>query len=394
MATAGRKLAYLVELAERQVDRASRAVARVLGAGRAPYIAPYLGYGSAQRVFIHARVLEQDGVRAPLEGDSKWQNLRLMYLRFASGEVPGAEVEVQLGVNRTRATTDEEGFLRVELVPEQPLACGSGGWCEVQLRLAADSDPRRAATARVLLPSPTAQFGVISDLDDTVLHTNVESLFRMVRIVYAGNARTRMPFAGVAAFYRALQTGGLGVAANPIFYVSSSPWNLYDLLHDFLQLAGIPLGPLLLRDWGITQRELLPFRHAGHKLTTIRQIMDFYPNLPFLLIGDSGQEDPEIYMKLVRQYGDRVLAVYIRNVSRRRVTRPEAIRRLFNAAQQTHTPLLLVEDTHAAAAHAAQQGWIAADVVPAIAAEIRKDQRPSQPGTDMVNELDRPAPEP
>jgi phosphatidate phosphatase APP1 len=341
-------------------------------------------------LFIHGRVLEKDGVRGPLEGDTRWQNLRLMYLRFASGEVPGARLEVQFGPQQTAAVTDDEGFFRLELALEEPLPPSASLWCDVDLRLTAGR-VHHSTKSRVIIPPPSAEFGIISDLDDTVVHTNVESLFRMVRIVYAGNARTRMPFAGVAAFYRALHSGAAGVAANPIFYVSSSPWNLYDILHDFLGLAGIPLGPLLLRDWGITKEELLPLQHAGHKLTTIRAIMDFYPNLPFILIGDSGQEDPEIYLEVVKQYHERVLAVYIRNVSRRRVTRPDAVRALFGAAEQTHTPLMLVEDTHAAAAHAAQQGWIPMEVVRAIAAEVSKDDRQAAPGSDMVDEtLDRP----
>ena len=119
-------------------------------------------------------------------------------------------------------------------------------------------------------------------------------------------------FPGVAAFYRALERGAGGSEANPIFYVSSSPWNLHDVIADFLDAQEIPVGPMLLRDWDIG-REMM--RTRQYKLAQIREIMGTYPSLPFILVGDSGQEDPEIYGELVTEFPGRILAIYIRNVS-------------------------------------------------------------------------------
>ena len=149
-------------------------------------------------------------------------------------------------------------------------------------------------------------------MDDTVLQSEVTSFLRAARMVLLENALTRLPFPGVAAFYRALERGATGAEANPIFYVSSSPWNLYDVIDGFLEAQRIPAGPLLLRDWDLGR---LSERHARHKGVVIREIFDTYPELPFLLVGDSGQEDPEIYAELVRERPGRVKAVYIRNVS-------------------------------------------------------------------------------
>jgi phosphatidate phosphatase APP1 len=82
-----------------------------------------------------------------------------------------------------------------------------------------------------------------------VLQSSVTNFLKMARMVLLGNAHTRLPFEGVAAFYRALQRGASGGEFNPIFYVSNSPWNLYDLLEDFMDVHGVPAGPLFLRDW-------------------------------------------------------------------------------------------------------------------------------------------------
>ena len=138
------------------------------------------------------------------------------------------------------------------------------------------------------------ELGVVSDLDDTVVQSRITNFLQAVRTMMLGNARTRLPFPGVAAFYRALERGSDGKRRNPIFYVSSSPWNIYDLIADFMQVQGIPAGPIQLRDWDITLSALSSNRHRDFKEPVIREILELNPTLPFILIGDNGQHDPEI----------------------------------------------------------------------------------------------------
>lgn len=94
------------------------------------------------------------------------------------------------------------------------------------------------------MPPAKAKFGVISDLDDTVIQTNVLSVLQAAHNTFLHNAYTRLAFPGVAAFYQALQQGQDG-SMNPIFYVSNMPWNLYDLMNDFFDMRHIPRGPIL-----------------------------------------------------------------------------------------------------------------------------------------------------
>ena len=193
----------------------------------------------------------------------------------------------------------------------------------------------------MLVPHKAAQFGVISDIDDTVVQTDVTRWLRVLGAVLFGNAHTRLPFRGVAAFYRALEAGVSADGAqrlNPLFYVSSSPWNLYDLLLEFLTLSNIPLGPLNLRAWRGGTSELLPSGHGAFKQAEIRRILDTFPDLPFILIGDSGEEDPEIYGEIVSAYPGRILAVYIRNVSGEQ--HGSTVARFGAGGEQDHTQLI------------------------------------------------------
>ncbi len=326
-------------------------------------VVPYRGYGTADRLYVKGRVLEDEGISLGSEEDSKIRNLINTYKRFESDEVPHAVVRWHFQGMEGQVVADNEGFFEISIEPTQPLPTGQL-WHEIELELLFPQQTDYAptlATGLVLVPPPSAQFGVISDMDDTVIESKVTSIIQMARLFLMGNAHTRTPFEGVPAFYQALQAGIETHSFNPIFYVSSSPWNLYDMLTEFLRLQKIPSGPLMLRDWGITKTELFPTKHGPHKINAIRQILDSYPHLPFILIGDSGQEDPEIYRDIVHHYPNRILAVYIRHVSSN-PARAEAIAALASEMANAGSALILANHTREVAAHAKAQGWIAASI--------------------------------
>lgn len=298
---------------------------------------PYLGFGAPGRLVVCGRVLQDEGIRPAASADSRLRNLAAFFKRLESDEVPGARIRATAGRRTAEAVSDREGYFRLTLPGGKP------GWNPVQLELV--RDPSIRAGAEVLVPSPRARFAVISDIDDTIVQTDVTRRVRMLLTVALGNARTRRPFAGAAAFYRALHAG-----VNPFFYVSKSPWNLYVPLVEFMALQGLPRGPLLLRDFGLRMRK-------GHKESAIEEILAKYPALPFILIGDSGEEDPEIYAAIVRRHPDRIRVVYIRSVDPdpRRVA---AIEALIARMAKTGSQLVLCPDSFAAAAHAAAEGLI------------------------------------
>ena len=122
-------------------------------------------------------------------------------------------------------------------------------------------------------------------------------------------------------------------------------------------MQDIPLGPLLLRDWGITEEEFLPTRHDSHKLKSIQGILGLYSDLPFILEGDSGQEDPEIYYHVVAQHPGRILAVYIRDVSGT-LNRADRIHILAGEVSNLGSTMILAENTYQFARHAADHGWV------------------------------------
>lgn len=369
MADWNERLARVVYRFERAFDASRHRIKR--GRLRDPIMVfPYLTYGTRERVLVRGRVLEDKGVRPARATDSVWTNLKYAYKRFDSDEVPGARVRARIAGTETLLETDREGFFEHWIVPEEPL-WPEGYLQRTEFELISPHPKKQEQThfsGSVVMPPAGAEFGIVSDVDDTVLVTEATSTLSLLRKILFGNARTRLPFAGVAGFYRALHK-----SRNPIFYVSSSPWNLYDLLEDFLDLNGIPNGPLLLRDWGISPKELLPTSHGEHKLEAIESILQTYPELPFLLIGDSGQEDPEIYREVVHRFPDQILGIYIRAVTHHEKRRKK-IEKLAEEVELHSVPLVLVPDTQKAAEHAASRGWITPEGVAEVEASTEADR--------------------
>lgn len=317
-------------------------------------------------MFVSGRVLSNPPVPAGAADHAWWRNLVATLRHLETDEVPGAHVRLRLERDVRDAVTDDEGFFRAWLTPDATPGAGPLRRVDAEV-LDGDGTAVVAGNGTVVVPGPGVEYGVISDIDDTVIRTDATRLLRMLRRTLLENARTRLPFPGVAEFYRALRGGATGAAENPVFYVSSSPWNLYAVITEFLEHHGIPSGPLMLRDWGISERGMLPTGHGEHKLGAIRQILDCYASLPFILMGDSGQEDPEIYRDVVRLYGGRVHAVFIRDVTGDAVRR-RTIGELAEEVRRAGSVLLLSDDTAAAARHAALNGWIRG----AAAAEVER----------------------
>ncbi len=358
--------------------------ARVIHAavGVEPFeILAYRGYGNGIRAHVYGRVIERRDIGASTDTDSTLRNLFNTYRRADSDPLPFARVKVEYADSESEMKADDEGFFGGWIDIEKPVTEKEEwqGYKAELLPLTTTDVPAATAplpvsgSGEILVPPGTARFCVISDIDDTVIQSRVSNFLQAARTVMLGNARTRLPFPGVAAFYEALRNGAGGDEKNPIFYVSSSPWNIYDVIVEFMDLQNIPKGPLLLRDWDIGWSSLSSLRHSEHKGTMIRNIFELYPNLEFILIGDTSQHDPEIYRAIVGEYPNRVKAIYIRDVTRT-AERSAAVQKLADEVLASHSTLVLAEDTVGAASHAAEHGWISGDALPSVREEKRADE--------------------
>lgn len=355
--------------ADDYVDAARQRFRRVFRSHQPQHIAAYRGWGDATGVQMIGRVLAEKPEGGPGEADSWWDNLLNTYRRFESDEVPGQPLKVQFGTHVVDVVTDHEGYFQAALPGPARI---ESLWSNAAASL---PDGTLLTPQPVLLVHPEATIGVISDIDDTILHSGVTNWKTAAQLTFLHNARTRKPLKGVAKLYQALQAGADGKGQVPIFYVSSSPWNLYDLLEDFMELNAIPPGPTFLRDLGTDPGKFLKSAGHGHKLERARELIQRFPNLRWVLLGDSGQADAELYTEAAREFGNRIVAIYIRDVDPElESSYDRSVGAHFERVTDSMVPMLLAKDSRAIAEHAAQLGLIGPQWVEEISREVTRDE--------------------
>ncbi|MGJ3234478.1 App1 family protein [Marivirga sp.] len=307
-----------------------------------------MGYGRNNLIYLKGGVLENRPEFEVKETDKRRKNFRVMLSRYLSSPIPEMEVKIILGDETFFTKTDEYGYFSAWVEPKQNY---NPGWHDVNYSIIDEGNEIYRATGEFLVVGDEAKFGTISDIDDTILVSHATQLFKKFRLIMTKNAKTRLPFEGVTEFYEKLRA-----EANPFFYVSSSEWNLYDFLQDFFKVRNIPKGPFLLQEYKSGLRDLL-FTGGGshqHKQDKIKRLMTLFPNLKFILIGDSGQRDTEIYRQALHEFPERILAVYIRKIGKKDNFDQETTQEF----QDKGVPLLMLENTKEAENHAKKTGFI------------------------------------
>ncbi len=319
----------------------------------------FQAYGTQCHFYARGRALEDEDI--DLNKKNIFSLLVNSWKRFETDEIKNTPLVIALPDGRTlECKTDEDGYYLIDTHLE---GLGNfvdeGGWLVYEIRYADGALKREIQNENcfkgaLLIPSEKASFGVISDIDDTILHTGVASSlkWRVVFNTFFKSAGKRVPLEGAADFYHKLHKGVTGEAVNPIFYVSHSPWNLYRYLAFFLKNSNFPQGPILLRSFADIRK-----RKKGdlpQKQKEILNILKTYPKLSFILIGDSGEHDADIYMAIANQFPKQILAIYLRTVKHKK--KMLRIRALVNNYKKT--PILLVDTSACAIAHAKENGFI------------------------------------
>lgn len=269
--------------------------------GWVPRVEPFTGYGSTSRVRVLGRVLLTNPAYLELDGDRTPPDRR-GWRYFFTAPAPGERVRVGIGSVVMDVTTDRGGYLDVTIdVALEP------GWHDVTLR----SSHGAVSHGRVVVVAPGRRLGVVSDIDDTVMVTSVPRVVLALWNTFVRHASTRAAVPGMAVLYQSLAQAMPGT---PFIYLSTGAWNTASTLRRFLDRHGYPPGALLLTDWGPTHTGW--FRSGvEHKRAALDRLVAEFPDVHWLLVGDDGQHDPEIYARTATRYPDHVAAVAIRQLT-------------------------------------------------------------------------------
>ena len=278
-----------------------------------PVIKVYNSFGNDQKIIVMGHVLKLSPMPRKTYRKNWITNFFSILRLFMVIPLSNAKIMIEWKGNIYYTQAEKDGFFRLEIFPEEAL---NAGWQMVSVTL----DENRPLSdikghGHIYIPF-ASQYAFISDIDDTFLISHSSRLSKRLYVLLTKNARTRKPFEGVVNHYQLLATGTQPAnQENPFFYVSGSEWNLYDLIVEFSAANQLPKGIFLLSQL----KRLMSFWKSGQtglttKFVRITRIIESFPHVRFVLLGDDSQQDPVIYDSVVSHFPDRILAVYIRAV--------------------------------------------------------------------------------
>lgn len=280
---------------------------QLAGAAEADAIVLYGAYGSNGSGVVEGRIVERKSSPEPAATDGRRTNLRRNLGLLVNDERVRRPLQIRIGERAWDAVTDAEGYFRVDV---EGLGTLAPGWHPVR----ASSGEATAEGGLLLVPAGNLH-GVISDLDDTILVSEVSDKRRMLARAFLENPLQREPVPGTAGLYRSFAQRNVAPDSAPVFYLSGSPRQFYTAIQLFLQHNDYPRGVL------ITKRITDDATSEGlrdqvtYKTGRIAEILTRVPQVKFTLIGDDTERDPEIYAEVRRLYPERVEAIWIRRVS-------------------------------------------------------------------------------
>jgi len=268
----------------------------------------YPGFGASYFV-LEGRLIEARGGEPEAADDSWFVNLKRTLRRLINDEKKNVALRVRLGTGEWRTVTDVEGYFRIE----KSLPSGStAGWQAVEV--ATESGDAKTMGALLAVPEEN-RLGIISDIDDTILVSDVADKPGLVRKTLLVNYAQRQAVAGTPEFYTRLAQRNPRPEAAPIFYLSASPRQLHSGIQTFLDKNAFPRGVLITKKVTDDKTSDPLTDQVKYKVERIEQLLAALPQVRFVLVGDDGESDPETYDKIRRRHLDRIEAVWIRKVN-------------------------------------------------------------------------------
>lgn len=285
---------------------------------RKPFIKVYQGYGHTGDLVVYGHIFRKEPRLFANGRSSLLSNLLQLIRLFLVRPVPYVALRLRFYDQVLEGKSEYDGFFRFEWSSELPL---TAGWHKVQISCTA-KEGTAETEGNIWIPHIT-QFAFISDIDDTIMKSYSATVFRRLYELLVHNPERRRVFQEAVNHYKLLSLAHTTAAMpNPMFYVSSSEWNLYDYLLRIFNFNNLPPGIFLLNQvkrW-FQLLQSGQTRHSG-KLIRISRILQAFPHQKFVLLGDNSQHDPAIYKAIAEKHPEQIHAIYIRNV---RLSRSDA----------------------------------------------------------------------
>lgn len=278
-----------------------------------PIIKLYRGYANEQELIVMGHVFLPTKKAEYDFQDKNFKNASSIIGMYRMKTWPNADIYLKHNCKIIHTRTLKDGYFKFCI----PLSQDNYGWIDYEVSLNYNGETI-AAKEKYIRPK-IDHLGIISDIDDTFLVSYTLNPLRKMYHLLFRNVNRRKIFDDVTAHYQALSQAGRENKGglNIFFYVSSSEWNLYRFIVKFTEIHQLPKAVLLLKDIKTSLRNFFWTGRGGHnhKFEKIKHILEFYPNLKYVLIGDDSQEDPYLYEAIAKIFPLTIQAIYIRQTA-------------------------------------------------------------------------------
>jgi len=313
----------------------------------------YRGFGHTHDMVLFGHVLDSPLKNKEYQRTGALANLFHLLNLFIVKPAGNVAVKTVWEGQTIETVSEDDGFFWFEWQAAEKATAGTH---VASVYLKEGQTSNEGTEGEIIIPHRT-QYAFISDIDDTVMVSHAATGLKRLRELLFKSPRQRTVFEDVARHYQLLALSHtIPEEPNPFFYVSSSEWNLYDYLVSFFEFNQLPHGAFLLsqiKKW----HQLFKTGKTKHegKLLRIVRLFVLFPKQQFVLFGDNSQSDPFIYETLTQKYGDRIAAVYIRNVVQDHQLATEEVLKII---ESRNIPVLQFTQSGEAIAHSRKIGLI------------------------------------
>ncbi|MGV9003232.1 App1 family protein [Flavobacterium sp.] len=280
-----------------------------------PILKLYRGYANEEELIVMGHIFKPTN-KANYDFKKKnFKNAKSVISLFRMKTMHNEDVYLEINGKTIHTKTLEDGYFKFCIPLKETTKFG---WIDYSVYM--NYEKQKIASKSTFVRPTIGKYGFISDIDDTFLISHTRNPLKKLYILLFKNINSRRVFDDVVPHYQALQFAGRNnnQSENAFFYVSSSEWNLYDLITQFTAIHKLPKAVLLLKDikTSLTQLFLTGRGDHNHKFEKVKHILEFYPNYTYVLLGDDTQQDPHLYETICKIFPLHIKAVYIRQVGK------------------------------------------------------------------------------
>ena len=276
-----------------------------------PILKLYRGYANEQELIVMGHVFKPTTTEEYNFQKKDFKNAKSIIKLFQIKTQRNADVYLDYNNSKIHTKTLNDGYFKFCVPLDQN---NSYGWINYKVSIIHKNE--LISTEESYVRPHKGNLGIISDIDDTFLVSHTKNPLKKLYILLFKNIDKRKIYKDVVTHYQALSTASREdkEGHNVFFYVSSSEWNLYYFITKFTQIHQLPKAVLLLKDIKTSLKDFLWTGRGSHnhKFEKIKHLLEFYPNLEYILLGDDSQQDVFLYEAISKIFPLGVKAVYIR----------------------------------------------------------------------------------